>query len=59
MMAIKTARDWAKVNRPEINEPEMVLPVSAHPAFLKAAHYYNVKVVQTAIELKEYRADLN
>jgi sphinganine-1-phosphate aldolase len=59
MMAIKTARDWAKVNRPEITEPEMVLPVSAHPAFLKAAHYYNVKVVQTAIELKEYRADLS
>jgi sphinganine-1-phosphate aldolase len=59
MMAIKTARDWAKVNRPEITEPEMVLPVSAHPAFLKAAHYYNVKVVQTAIDLKEYRADLS
>ena len=58
MMAVKTARDWAKVNRPEVTAPEMVLPVSAHPAFLKAAHYYNLKVVQTAIELKEYRADL-
>lgn len=59
MMAVKTARDWARVNRPEITEPEMVLPVSAHPAFLKAAHYFGLKVVQTAIELKEYRADLD
>ncbi len=58
MMAIKTARDWARVNRPEIKEPEMVLPVSAHPAFLKAAHYFNVKPIQTDIELNEYRADL-
>lgn len=59
LMAVKTARDWARVNRPEITEPEMALPVSAHPAFLKAAHYFGVKVVQTAIELKEYRADLS
>ncbi len=58
MMAVKTARDWARVNRPQIKEPEMVLPVSAHQAFLKAAHYLNVKAVQTAIELNEYRADL-
>lgn len=58
LMAIKTARDWARVNRPEIKEPEMVLPVSAHPAFLKAAHYFNVKAVQTGINLNDYRADL-
>jgi len=58
LMAVKTARDWARVNRPEIKEPEMVLPVSAHPAFLKAAHYFNVKAVQTEIDLEDYRADL-
>jgi sphinganine-1-phosphate aldolase len=39
LMAIKAARDWARENRPEIKEPEMVLPVTAHPAFFKAAHY--------------------
>lgn len=59
MMAVKTARDWARSNRPEIREPEMVLPVSAHPAFLKAAHYFNIKAVQTAIDLDEYRANLD
>jgi sphinganine-1-phosphate aldolase len=58
-MAVKTARDWAKANRPNITTPEMVLPVTAHPAFLKAAHYFGVKVVQTAAELNEYRADLS
>ncbi|MDY6825965.1 MAG: aspartate aminotransferase family protein [Bacillota bacterium] len=58
LMAVKTARDWARVNRPEIKEPEMVLPVTAHPAFLKAAHYFGLRAVQTAVDLREYRADL-
>ncbi len=58
LMAIKTARDWARENRPQIKEPEMVLPVSAHPAFLKAAQYFGLKVVQTELDLHDYRADL-
>ncbi len=58
LMAVKTARDWARVNRPEIKNPEMVLPVSAHPAFLKAAHYLGLNAVQTDLDLSDYRADL-
>ncbi len=58
LMAIKTARDWARENRPQIKTPEMALPVSAHPAFLKAAHYFGLKVVQTELDLNDYRADL-
>jgi sphinganine-1-phosphate aldolase len=58
LMATKTARDWARKNRPEIKEPEMVLPVTAHPAFLKAAHYFELKVIQTEVNLTDYRADL-
>lgn len=58
LMAIKTARDWARENRPEVKDPEMVLPISAHPAFLKAAHYFGLRVVQTELELNEYRADV-
>ncbi|MFO8192402.1 MAG: aspartate aminotransferase family protein [Bacillota bacterium] len=58
LMAVKTARDWARVNRPEIETPEMVLPVTAHPAFLKAAHYFGLQAVQTAVDLHDYRADL-
>jgi len=39
ILAVKTARDWARANRPDVHTPELVLPVSAHPAFYKAAHY--------------------
>ena len=58
MMAVKTARDWARENFPRISEPEMILPVTAHPAFLKAAHYFDLRVVQIPVELTGYRADL-
>lgn len=45
LLAVKTARDWARATRPEIAQPEMVLPVTAHPALLKAAHLAGVKPV--------------
>lgn len=35
-------REWAREER-EITQPEMVLPISAHPAFFKAAHYLNIQ----------------
>ena len=38
-LAVKTARDHARAQRPAIREPEIVAPISAHPAFDKAAHY--------------------
>jgi sphinganine-1-phosphate aldolase len=58
LMAVKTARDWSRANRPEITEPEIVLPVTAHPAFLKAAHYLGLRVVQTAVDPVGFRADV-
>lgn len=33
LLALKTGRDNAKKHRPEISEPEMVAPVTIHPAF--------------------------
>ncbi len=57
LMAVKTARDWAREHLPHVKEPEMVLPVTAHPAFLKAAHYCGLRIKQTPIDLKGYRAD--
>ncbi len=44
-MAVKTARDHAREARPEITRPQMVLPSTAHPAFHKAAHYFDVEPV--------------
>ena len=57
LMAVKTAREWARVKEPAIAAPEMVLPVTAHPAFQKAAHYFGVKLVQIPV-LSDYRADV-
>ncbi|MGM0689655.1 MAG: pyridoxal phosphate-dependent decarboxylase family protein [Bacillota bacterium] len=59
MMAVKTARDWARENRSRIKDPEMVLPVTAHPAFIKAAHYFGLKAVQTPVDKNGFRADIN
>jgi glutamate/tyrosine decarboxylase-like PLP-dependent enzyme len=38
MLAVKTARDKARAEHPEITQPEMILPKTAHAAFHKAAH---------------------
>jgi sphinganine-1-phosphate aldolase len=57
LMAVKTARDWARAQRPHIAAPEMILPLSAHPAFEKAAHYFDVRPVRTPLD-SGFRADV-
>lgn len=37
-------REWG-IHEKNISQPEIIVPISAHPAFLKAAHYLGVKVV--------------
>jgi len=58
LMAIKTYRDWAKATRSEIKRPEMILPMTIHPAFEKAAHYFDVKPVHIPVT-NSFRADIN
>jgi len=57
MLAVKTARDYFRVRRPEIHTPEIILPESAHPAFHKAAHYFGLKVISTPLDPRSLRAD--
>lgn len=57
LLAVKTARDRARALWPSITEPEMVLPVTAHPAFNKAAHYFGVKAIRTPMTAT-FRADV-
>jgi sphinganine-1-phosphate aldolase len=57
LMAVKTARDMARARNPELEAPEMIIPISVHPAFLKAAHYLGVKPVRTPVR-EDYRADV-
>lgn len=45
IMAVKAGRDWARKHRPEIREPEMIAPVTTHPAFSKAADFTGVRVL--------------
>jgi glutamate/tyrosine decarboxylase-like PLP-dependent enzyme len=58
MLALKTARDKARFERPEITAPEMVLPQTAHAAFHKAAHYLGIKPVVTTFDSRTFRADV-
>ena len=43
LLAVKTYRDMARTKR-GVKHPEMVLPVTAHVAWFKAAEYFNVRV---------------
>jgi sphinganine-1-phosphate aldolase len=61
LMGVKSARDRSRVHHPRIRTPQMVVPVSAHPAFWKAAHYFGLEVVrvplddQFQIDIEAYR----
>jgi sphinganine-1-phosphate aldolase len=58
LLAVKTHRDWYRSTRPEITRPEMVLPATAHPAFEKAAHYFDVVSVRIPVK-DDFRADVD
>lgn len=56
LLAMKTYRDWAAERR-GIKHPEMIVPVTAHAAFDKAAHYFRIKLVRVPVD-HDYRADV-
>jgi len=56
LMALKAARDWAREHHPHIQKPEMVVPVTAHPAWNKAAHYLGIDIRMTPVDAG-FRAD--
>lgn len=56
MLAVKTMRDWARAER-GIEKPNFVMPVTAHPAFMKASHYFDVEVRRVPVD-KALRADV-
>ncbi len=57
LLAVKTARDWAAEHRPHITAPEIIVPLSAHPAFQKAFHYFGIKGVVVPVS-DDYRVDM-
>ena len=52
LLAVQAARDA----HPEITEPAMVLPTSAHAAFHKAAHYFGVRPLFVDVDHETGRA---
>ena len=58
LMAVRTAREWAADKR-GITEPEMILPVTAHPAFEKGGHLFGVKVVHAPVDPSTTQVDLD
>ena len=57
MMAVKSAKEWAKKNRPAIKKPEVLLAKSAHPAFNKACDYFSLKPIIVPTK-DDFRADV-
>ena len=62
ILAVKTARDYARARRPELARsaarPKIVLPTTAHAAFHKAAHYLDVDVTLVDVDPVSFRADV-
>lgn len=58
LLAVKTARDRARAER-GVSEPKMVLPVTAHASFHKAAEYFCLKPVFIPVDPRTFRADVN
>lgn len=56
LLAMKTYRDWARETK-GITRPEMILPVTAHAAFDKAAQYFHIKPVRLPVG-PDCRADV-
>ncbi|MEO4053026.1 aspartate aminotransferase family protein [Solibacillus sp. CAU 1738] len=57
LMAVKAYRDFARKHRPEIEHPEMILPITVHAAFEKAAHYFGVKSVYISVN-EQFEVDV-
>lgn len=49
LLAIKTCRDWTRAHRPGVKRPNIVAPMSVHPAFDKAADLMDLEVRRTPL----------
>ena len=56
LMAIKTYRDYARKEK-GITKPEMIIPITAHVAFNKAAEYLKIKLRRIPVD-KNFQVDV-
>lgn len=50
LLSLKTTRDYYRDVRPDITQPEILMPKTAHPAFHKACQYFDLKAVTVDID---------
>jgi glutamate/tyrosine decarboxylase-like PLP-dependent enzyme len=55
LMSMLVNRERARLRG--VERPQILAPVSAHPAYSKAAHYFGMDVVRVPLD-REYRADV-
>ncbi|MEM4006561.1 MAG: aspartate aminotransferase family protein [Nitrososphaerota archaeon] len=58
-LAVKAARDKFILDKGFITIPEIVMPITAHPCYDKAAEYMGLKVKRVKIDTETYRADVD
>jgi len=58
LMAMKTHRDRARKLRPKIKSPNVVAPATIHPAFSKAAAYFDVTIKYVPVNQSTFTCDL-
>lgn len=58
MVAVLAAREKARAER-NITEPEMILPSTAHAAFIKAASYFKIKYHTVPCPAPHYRVSIS
>ncbi len=58
LLAVLTYRDRARKKKPWIRRPEIVIPESAHTAFIKAGEYFDVTIVRVPVRA-DFRADVD
>ncbi len=57
-LALKAARDWSRANRPVDGTPEIIVSLTAHPAFDRAAGYLGMKIIRIP-QAPDFRADVS
>ncbi|KAL2799183.1 pyridoxal phosphate-dependent transferase [Aspergillus keveii] len=57
LMACLAARNKGRAER-GITEPEMIIPDTAHAAFIKASNYFGIKLHRIPCPAPEYKADI-
>ncbi|KAA8650211.1 hypothetical protein EYZ11_003934 [Aspergillus tanneri] len=57
LAACLAARERGRIEK-GIRKPEMIIPTTAHPAFRKAGHYFNIQIHEVDCPAPSYQADV-